>query len=138
MSGRTRLPSWYVTFADIERYKKVSRKGGCWHMYSSSIHPNPALYKYDWWIFWEGAPVDGGELIFNDQHLMNTAAALALCDRLMKQRIPVFVYNQRRPRSDPENPFDAGADRWKDAKWAQAYADDPDPVVDRGGMKGHK
>lgn len=132
------LPSWFVRFAGIDGYRRVDKKASGWWMYASRIHPRPEFYKYDWWIFWAGAPVDGDELIFNEQYMMSTSDALALRDRLSKMGEVYFLYNRKRPRLDPANPFDPSAERWEGVEWAPPLADDPDPEVTRGSWSGHK
>ncbi|MEQ3636462.1 hypothetical protein [Alcanivorax sp.] len=131
-------PCRIIRFADIERYQKMSNVSLCWWMYGNNIHSIPAHYKYDWWVFWEESPVDGDELIFNEKYRMSTAEASALYGRLMNAKIVFFMYNRKRPRWDPANPFDPNAERWRDVAWAPSLADDPDPVVIEGAWIGHK
>ena len=74
MLGRDSWPRWVVRFSDIERYEQMSNVALCWWMYGNNIHPVPEHYKYDWWIFWEGAPVDGEMLIFNLAQITSSGA----------------------------------------------------------------
>ena len=138
MLGREGLPRWVVRFSDIERYEQMSNVALCWWMYGNNIHPVPEHYKYDWWIFWEGAPVDGEMLIFNEQYRMNTAEASSLYVRLMSTKTTFFMYNRKRPRQDSANPFDPRAEKWMGVDWAPSLANDPDPVVTEGAWAGHR
>lgn len=131
-------PSWIIRFSDIEHYRQMGSGASGWWVYASRVHHVPTFYKYDWWIFWEGAPADGDELIFDDRYRMSTSQASALYVRLQKEGKAFFIYNRRRPRLDPENPFDPNAERWKGCKWAPSLAEDPDPIVQEGPWKGHK
>ncbi|MCK0154910.1 hypothetical protein MWU49_14435 [Alcanivorax sp. S6407] len=130
------LPLRVVKFSDIERYHEMER--GAWWMHASMVHPVQRFYKYDWWIFWEGAPVDGDALIFREQYRLSTSEADALYVRLIKEKTVFFIYNRKRPRLDPHNPFDASSERWKGAMWAKPLAEDPDPAVKEGPWVGHK
>ncbi|WP_290525715.1 hypothetical protein [Alcanivorax sp.] len=138
MQSGQHSPRWMIRFSDIERYRKMSDVALCWWMYGNNVHPVPAHYKYDWWIFWEESPVDGDELIFNEQYRVCTAEASALYARLMNERTTFFVYSAKRPRLDPANPFDPDAEKWKGAEWAHPLVIDPDPVVTEGPWAGHK
>ncbi|MDF1637663.1 hypothetical protein [Alcanivorax jadensis] len=138
MLGCDSWPRWVVRFSDIERYEQMSNVALCWWMYGNNIHPVPEHYKYDWWIFWEGAPVDGEMLIFNEQYRMNTAEASSLYVRLMSTKTTFFMYNRKRPRQDSANPFDPSAEKWRGVDWAPSLANDPDPVVAEGAWAGHR
>ena len=138
MKSGQHSPRRMIRFSDIERYREMSDVAICWWMYGNNVHPVPAHYKYDWWIFWEESPVDGDELIFSEQYRVCTAEASALFGRLMNERTPFFVYNTKRPRLDPANPFDPDAEKWKGVEWAPPLVIDPDPVVMEGPWVGHK
>ena len=131
-------PGWLVRFADIERYRNMSEVSICWFMYGNNVHPVPEFYKYDWWIFWEGAPVDGDDLIFSENYRMNISEANLLYDRLMKEKAVFFMYNRKRPRRDCMTPFNPNAKRWEGLCWAPSLKDDLDPLVTEGPWAGHK
>src|SRR6185437_7678845 len=97
--------------------------------YAQGIHPNPKFYKYYWWVFWRGSPVDGPRFL-SKKYRLNTAAAFQLMEKLREQREPYWLYNDSLPRLDSVNtPFDPRSPRWKGAEWAPAYDDDRDAVV---------
>jgi hypothetical protein len=97
------------------------------------MHPNPKFYKYYWWVFWKGSPVDGDEFL-SSRYRMPTAAAAQLLEELREKGEPFWLYNRQLPRKDADNtPFDPDAPRWKNAEWAPPYDQDPDAV-----WNGHK
>ena len=122
---------------DFERIRRQRTAGrsGC-SSYATGVHPNPRFYKYYWWVFWSGSPVDGLEFRSN-KYRLSTAAAMALLADLKASGEPCLLYNRRLPRRDPANPFDTNHPRWRDAEWAPAYGDDPDPVTPEP-LAGHK
>lgn len=94
--------------------------------YAQSMHPDPRFYKYLWWVFWEGSPVDGAEFL-SDAYAINTAAAMELMDDLLQKQKPHWVYNRQVPRLDPGiTPFDPLHSRWKDTQFALSLAEDSD------------
>ena len=121
-------------FEAIRRERAEGRSG--FMFYTARVHPNPRFYKYYWWVFWSGSPVDGEEFL-EDEYRLSTAAAIALSAELRALGEPSWWYNHRLPRRDPANPFDADKTRWADAEWAPAYDDDPDPTAPKP-LAGHK
>ena len=99
-------------------------------------HPNPRLYKYYWWVFWDQSPVDGEAFLTKPYRLSASAARELRCE-LESRGKPHFVYNRRLPRLDPANPFDPQSSRWHGVEWALPYDEDPDPAV-RSGDSWHK
>ena len=121
-------------FERMQRERATGRSG-C-SSYATGVHPNPRFYKYHWWVFWRESPVDGSEFL-SDKYRLSTAAAMALSADLKARGEPSWLYNRRLPRRDPANPFDTNHPRWRDAEWAVAYDDDPDPVAPEP-LSGHK
>jgi hypothetical protein len=104
------------------------------HSYAQGVHPNPKFFKYYWWVFWAGSPVDGDEFLRNT-YRMNTAAAVALIAKLQSKNEPYWLYNVKLPRRDPANPFDLQSPCW--SEWALPYDKDSDPIAVED-LAGHK
>jgi hypothetical protein len=103
----------------IERNDGVPRCIG----QASGVHRNPRLFKYYWWVFHEGVPVEDKEFLWQPEYRLCGYDADLLMARLEREGKTCIVYNQRYPRSDPRNPFDP--DRWD---WfAPSIDDDEDP-----------
>lgn len=90
---------------------------------ASGVHRNPRLFKYYWWIFHEGVPVEGEEFLYQDEHRLCGYDAFQLLEKLKREGKSCIVYNQRFPRSDPRNPFDP--EKWD--SFAPSIDDDSDP-----------
>jgi hypothetical protein len=118
--------------ADCE---KTGRRAKC-SSYAAGVHPNPRLFKYHWWVFWNESPVDGHEFI-SDRYHFCTAAAMELVASLKERNEPCWLYNSRLPRLGSTIPFDPKSKRWQGVTWAPAYDDDPDPMAG-GELSGHK
>jgi len=73
---------------------------GLQHSFATDMHPDPRLFKYLWWVFWEGSTRDGSEFLTRP-HALCTAEAMALIDRLVAEQKPHWVYNRRLPRREP-------------------------------------
>ncbi len=99
------------------------------------VHPKPRFYKYYWWVFWSGSPVDGRAFL-SAQYRLCIASAMQLIGELKERGEPTWVYNDKLPRRDPANPFRQDATKWKE--WAVSYDEDPDPIIMSGPMKGHR
>jgi hypothetical protein len=104
------------------------------HSYAQGVHPNPRFFKYYWWVFWTGSPVDGNEFL-RETYRMSTAAAMALIAELQSKNEPYWLYNKKLPRRDPANPFDLQSPYWRE--WALPYDKDCDPIA-VGDLAGHK
>lgn len=105
---------------------KRSNEQACRSSYAQSLHPDPRFYKYRWWVFWEGSPVDGAEFL-DDAYAFNTAYAMAVMDDLLQKRKPHWIYNCQIPRLDPGvTPFNPLHSRWKDTKFAPPLSEDAD------------
>ena len=101
--------------------------------YATNMHPNPKFYKYYWWIFWRGSPIDGWAFL-GKEYRLSTAVADQLMKKLRDEEEPYWRYNSRLPRRDPENtPFDPQSPRWEGVEWALAFDQDSDPIVELGG-----
>ncbi len=130
-----RIPS----FDELRRERTDCQLAGersCCSSYASGIHPNPRFYKYYWWVFWNESPVDGKEFL-SSQYRLSTAAAFELLDNLKERNEPCWLYNTSSPRLGSTIPFDPQSKHWQGLRWAPAYDDDPDPVVEIEGI-GHK
>lgn len=110
----------------FSRLAMRSSKEECRSSYAQSMHSDPRFYKYLWWVFWEGSPVDGNEFL-EDTYAVNTATAMALMDDLLQKRKSHWIYNRQIPRLDPGvTPFDPLHRRWKDMQFAPPLSEDPD------------
>jgi len=103
--------------------------------YASNLHPNPYFYKYYWWVFWQGSPIDGEEFLGNDYQLC-THDAFTLLDQLNASGESWVLYNKHHPRYDLINtPFDFNHPQWQNRIFAPAYEQDTDPVwTSKGGV----
>lgn len=117
-----RMPSFKRLKAETER------EGFCTRFSGTFRHPNPRLYKYYWWVFWEGSPCDGSQFL-SDDNRMPTKQAFDLMDSLTAQSKSYWVYNRRLPRRDPANPFNPDAEKWRDEEWAPSFDEDTDDAV---------
>lgn len=119
-----------------ERKQKHGEPGGVF-FHRGQPHRNPKLYKYHWWVFWRGSPIEGEEFL-TAQHSMRTAAAMNLVSKLQERGEMVWLYLEEFPRDDPVNaPWDPTVRRWKGRVFAPAYDDDTDPLA-LVGCVGHK
>ena len=91
---------------------------------------HPRLRKYHWWVFHKESPCDGIEFITRTYRLNGFEAQKSI-QSLRGRGEVFFVYHQWNPRRCEL--FDPNATRWKDAEWALAFEDDPDPEC--GGFK---
>jgi hypothetical protein len=99
--------------------------------YGSFMHPNPRIFKYYWWIFWEGSICDGNSFLV-DENRLSTNGANALCEKLSAQKISHWIYNTRLPRLDTESPFDPSSKKWQGVNWAPAFDEDCDRLTSNG------
>ena len=51
----------------------------------SGVHPNPRFFKYYWWIFHEGVPVEDEDFLFQDEYRLCGYDAMKLLDRLRRE-----------------------------------------------------
>ena len=100
----------------------------------ASMSRRTRVFKYYWWVFWEGSPCEGPSFYANE-HRLCTADAFALTARLRAEGKPhIIVKCLKVPRLDPaHSPLHPGMKTWKNSEWAPAWDDDPDPE-----WKGHK
>jgi len=114
-------------FHKINLERKSSGTDGGVSFYTAGLHPNPRFYKYYWWVFWRGSPVDGKEFLTKPYRVCSSTA-FQLIEDFKARSEPCWVYNEKIPRKDPLNtPFDLQSLRW--TEWASAYDNDPDPAV---------
>lgn len=110
---------------NAERGPKI-RNAGC-----SSVHPNPRMYKYYWWIFTEHSPVEGTAFLTEPYRLsiFDFQQQLKHCK---ENNLSAFIYNERRYRLDPSLPFDFDKLRQEGVSFAPCFDDDTDPVTTEG------
>jgi hypothetical protein len=101
------------------------------HFYGRLLHPNPAFWKYYFYLFTEGADVDG-QAFFRDEARLCIHAYKKQVDRIEDAGALAWAYNERIPRSGPNTPFDESHPRWESSEWALPLDEDPDPEVEGG------
>ena len=106
--------------------KQDLRECGHGISYALYLHPVPAFYKHYWQVFTLDSPWEGSEFLANAPKL-STAACMQLLEELRRRREPFILYGEKMPRRFAGMPFDPTSDRWRNARWAPALADDPDP-----------
>lgn len=92
------------------------------------LHPNPAFYKYYFYLFSEEASTEG-RAFFSVENRLCIHAYRQRCEAFPSETDLAFAYNERLPRRGPEIPFDEDHPRWEGQEWAPPLADDLDPVV---------
>jgi len=107
-------------------FKKDLISHGGSYSYAPSLHPSPELYKFTWQVFTLDSELEGDAFLRHGPRL-STAPCLAWLDELRRTSTPYIFYGSGRPRRFPGMPFDPGAAKWKDARWAPALDEDPDP-----------
>lgn len=119
-----RLPSFDELALDIkENGNKPLRLS-----YATNMHPSPYFYKYYWWVFWLGSPIDGREFLGNEYRLC-TREAFMFLDQLRANGDSWILYNKHNPRHDLINtPFDFEHPQWKNRVLAPSFEKDFDPV----------
>ncbi|WP_125889912.1 hypothetical protein [Pseudomonas luteola] len=123
-----KMPSFEIL---VEGYKTKSYQS---MRFTRGVHPNVFAYKYYWWVFHRDSPCEG-ETFLGETYQLATAAAHELMGQLQRAGEPYWLYNKRLRRlpSAGSPPWNTDAPQWKDAEWAPAYPDDPDPPY-----QGHK
>jgi len=99
--------------------------------YGRLMHPNPAFWKYYFYLFTDEADVDG-QAFFRDENWLCVHAYRKQVDRINRAGDLAWAYNERHPRRGPDTPFDENHPRWKNAEWAPTLNEDPDPEVEDG------
>lgn len=119
-----RLPSFDELTLDIkENGNKPLRVS-----YATNIHNNPYFYKYYWWVFWLGCPVDG-RVFLSKEYRLCTHDAFTLLDQLRANGESWILYNKSSPRYDLINtPFDFEHPQWKNRVVAPSFELDTDPI----------
>jgi hypothetical protein len=95
------------------------------------LHPNPAFYKYYFYLFSEEANTEGSAF-FSVENRLCIHTYRQRADAFPSESDLAFAYNERLPRRGPETPFDEDHPRWEGQEWAPPLAEDPDPVVKSG------
>lgn len=103
---------------------------------ATGVHPNPRFFKYYFWVFWSGSPVDGPAFL-ETRYRLPFSATLELRAALESKGERYILYNRQLPRCDAANPFDLGAKTWGGREVALPYDEDPDPIA-RGQWAGHR
>jgi hypothetical protein len=116
-------------FEELKKEMK-ERPGFSSRFHGVYMHPKPNFYKYYWLIFWQGSPCEEG-LFMSDEYWLTTKKAMDFIEELESKGEHCWIYNRRRPRLDPNNPFDVNSKRW--GKWAVSFDEDTDEIY-----KGHK
>lgn len=63
-----------------------------WFISGSGLHPNPRMYKYDWWIYPSHSPYESAEeIFFKSEHRLSTKAFFEITKQLNEEKIS-FVY----------------------------------------------
>ena len=104
---------------------------------AKAVHPNPRFYKYYWWVFWAGSPVEG-KAFLESRHRLPTAAAFEFMEELKGKKEPYLLYSRQLHRRDPAGPFDFSLPMFRDRELALPYHGDFDPVVAKGELTGHR
>lgn len=94
-------------------------------------HPDPRLYKYNWWVFHSGIDeADASEVFWNERYRMCEKDHRDLIQTLTEKKAGYFVANDRQYR--------LGTTLWDydrlkigdpDIRFAPAFDDDPDPMI---------
>ena len=101
----------------------------------SDPHPNPRLYKYDWWVYDTSSPYDSAaEVFYKPEHRLSTKAFETLTDRLHKENIKYAYVNRKRRRLGVSIwDYDRMLTENPNMTFAPAYEDDTDEPYE-----GHK
>ena len=98
---------------------------------SSAPQGNPRMYKYFWRVFSKQSP-------WEDDDFFTYAPALCTADcekevqRLLSLNLSCLIYGFRRPRKDPNNPWDMNSSKWENVQFAVSWDEDDDPIVSGG------
>lgn len=65
----------------------------------SNLHPNPLLYKYDWWIYPSNSPYDSAaEIFYESEHRLSTKEFYEMANRLYEEKIAFAYVNSKQHR----------------------------------------
>lgn len=70
--------------------------------FASHVHPVPSFYKYYWWVFHAGSPVEGRAFLAPFFRL-STFAFVTLTRDLARGGCAHLIYNKRLPRIGARN-----------------------------------
>lgn len=107
--------------------RSVLQQRGRSFSYAAGLHPCPASYKHVWQIFTLKSPWEGEDFLEHAPKL-STAQCFQRLEELDAQGVLFILYGRKVPRRSTGMPFDPLAARWRDATWAPALEDDPDPA----------
>lgn len=114
---------------DLQRIREEHDAGPKILRWCSPLHPDPRLWKHDWWLFTRHAALDGQAFLGSLRERMCTAEAMAWLEIYRQRGETVWIYGGKHPRRDPVvSPFDPDHPKWRNALWAPAYDEDNDPV----------
>ena len=99
--------------------------------YGSFLHPNPAFYKYYFYLFTEES-VHEGKDFFCPENRLCIAEYERRSQEIRDAGDLAYAYNSRHPRRGEATPFDPSHPKWADAEWAPPLSEDPDPAVEGG------
>lgn len=120
------------------RYKNLKlcsdRDGTPAIMFAGAVrrHRNPHLFKYYWWVFTEGCPVEG-KAFLADRYRLTESEFEEVYRRCREQGIAALIYNAKHYRISYDTPWDKerlmsmGVERF-----APGYDEDTDPVTSKG------
>jgi len=119
-----RLPS----FNELALDTKANGNKPIRSRYATNMHSNPYFYKYYWWVFWQGSPMDGREFL-DKKYQLCTHDTFTLLDQLRANGESWILYNKHSPRYDLINtPFDFDHPQWKNRIFAPPFEQDTDPI----------
>jgi hypothetical protein len=101
------------------------------HIALGSPSGNPRFYKFYWRVFSLESRLEGSAFLRRAPRLCNAAYVIEV-ERLLARGTSCLVYGLRRPRLDPDNPWDLTKAKWKGVKFAPSWDDDKDPIVTGG------
>ena len=101
------------------------------HFYGRLVHPNPAFWKYYFYLFTEEANLDG-QAFFRDENRLCIHAYRKQVDRIERTGDLAWEYNERLPRRGPDTPFDPSHPRSESFEWAPPLEEDSDPEIEGG------
>lgn len=98
----------------------------------STVHPNPKLYKYYWWIFTQQSLTEGSEFLSDDNRLCisDFNKQLSYC---RSNNVSAYIYNQRLYRFDKQLPWDyKKLKQQAGIQFAPSFDQDCDPLTLNG------
>lgn len=95
-------------------------------------HQNPRLFKYYWWVFTEGCPIEGREFL-KDRYRLTEYEFEDVYRRCRDQGIAALIYNAKHYRLSDDTPWDKERLMAKGINtFASGYDSDIDPIAKNG------